>query len=227
MLGGQELGTVAVGVCRTWTRNGSGVVKGQCAAAMHRCECSRWMRGVAWQSIGACTPLGRAPDLQRVLYEINGTVEWQHPDLGTCQMRCASQEASEESFLLHGTRLSSVLNPHPPFLGMPSLYAMGRDEMPHRVLVPRWNGARWTHPKVPGVRMPQRVLARVWIRYRDASGALRFRRQVEVVPATTRMEMARVGASRHGSREHPSHRAPGRTGHRPRGGRVSLPAATR
>ena len=36
---------------------------------------------------------------------------------------------------------------------------------------------------------------RVWVRYRDASGTLRFRRQVEILPATARIEMARIGAS--------------------------------
>ena len=164
------------------------------------------MRGVALQSKGHAHLLGRAPDLQRVLYEINGTVEWQHPDLGTCQMRCASQEASEESFLLYGTRLSSVLNPHPPFLGMPSLYAMGRDEVPRRVAGATLEWRPLDAPESTWRTDAAACAGKVWIRYRDASGALRLRRQVEVLPATTRMEMARVGASASGSRDHPSHR---------------------
>ena len=106
-----------------------------------------------------------------------------------------AQDASEESFLLYGKRLSSVLNPHPPFLGMPSLYAMGRDEMPRRVA-----GAtlEWRPLDAPGSawRTDTAVCAgKVWVRYRDSSGALRFRRQTEVLPATTRIEMVRVGAS--------------------------------
>ena len=136
-----------------------------------------------------------APDLQRVLYEINGTVEWQHPDLGTCQIRCASQDASEESFFIYGKRLSSVLNPSSPFLGMPNLYAIGRDEVPRRVA-----GAtlEWRPLDAPEStwRMDAAACAgMVWIRYRDTSGALRLRRQVEVLPATTSVETMRVGAS--------------------------------
>ena len=45
------------------------------------------------------------PTLQRMLYEITGTVAWQHPELGTCQIRCASEETSEASFLVDGKRL--------------------------------------------------------------------------------------------------------------------------
>jgi hypothetical protein len=82
---------------------------------------------------GVWNPLGSAPELQRVLYAINGTVEWQHPELGTCQIRCASQDTSEESFVLDGKLLPSVLNLHPPFLGLPSLSAIGRDEVRRRI----------------------------------------------------------------------------------------------
>ena len=194
MVGGQELGPlpwVFVERGAQWEWCGEGAVRSRAASvrvlALDEGRCT----AVA----GACTPLGRAPDLQRVLYEINGTVEWQHPDLGLCQMRCASQEASEESFFLHGTKLSSVLNPHPPFLGMPSLSSVRQDEVPHRV-----TGAtlEWRPLDAPDSAWRTEAAAcagNVWIRYRDASGALRLRRHVEVVPATTRMEMARVGAN--------------------------------
>jgi hypothetical protein len=145
--------------------------------------------------VGTCTPLGGAPDLQRVLYEINGTVEWQHPDLGTCQIRCASQDASEENFLLYGKRLSSVLNPHLPFLGMPSLYAMGRDEMPRRVAGATLEWRPLDAPESAWRTDTAACAGKVWVRYRDSGGALRFRRQTEVLPATARIEMVRVGAS--------------------------------
>ncbi|MGQ4810363.1 hypothetical protein NKDENANG_03821 [Candidatus Entotheonellaceae bacterium PAL068K] len=144
---------------------------------------------------GACELLGRAAKLQRSLYQITGATEWQHPELGTCQLRCASQEASEENFLVGGNRLSSVFNLKPPFLGMPSLYAVGRDEVQRRV---HGGTLEWRplHAPESAWRMDAAACAgRVWMRYRDASGALRFRRQVEVVPATTRIEMVRVGAS--------------------------------
>ncbi len=110
-------------------------------------------------------------------------------------MRCASQDASEESFLVDGPVVSSVLNLRPPFLGMPSLYAIGRDEMRRRI-----NGAMLEWRPLDAPESAWRTDAatctgRVWFRYRDSSGTLRFRRQVEVLPATARIEMVRIGAS--------------------------------
>lgn len=194
MLGGQDLGPlpwVFVERSAQWEWCGEGSVRSRDASirvlALEEGRCTAVE--------GACIPLGRAPDLQRLLYAINGTVEWQHPDLGTCQIRCASQEASEGSFLLHGKVLSSVLNPHPPFLGMPSLYAVGRDEMPRRIVGATLEWRPLDAPESAWRTNAAACAGKVWIRYRDASGTLRFRRQVEILPATTRVEMVRVGAS--------------------------------
>ena len=144
---------------------------------------------------GACSPLGSAPELQRLLYAINGTVEWQHPELGTCQIRCASQDASEESFLLDGKWLPSVLNLRPPFLGLPSLSAIGRDEVRRRIDAARLEWRPLDAPESAWRRDAAACAGKVWVRYRDTTGALRFRRQVEVVPATTRIALVRIGAS--------------------------------
>jgi hypothetical protein len=141
-----------------------------------------------------CEPLGAAPELQRSLFRITGTVEWRHPDLGDCRIQCASQEASEAHFLLRGSRLSSVLNVNPPFLGMPNLLAMDPDGVTRCI---DHGALEWRPLNAPegNWRQDAAVCAgRVWLRYRDASGALRFRRQAEVTPATTRVEMVRVGA---------------------------------
>jgi hypothetical protein len=144
---------------------------------------------------GTCASIGRAPDLQRLLYQITGTVEWQHPELGTCHMRCASQEASEENFFLDGKVLSVTLNRTPPFLGMPSLYAIGRDEVRRQITGATLEWRPLDAPESAWRTDAAACAGRVWLRYRDASGTLRFRRQVEVVPATARIAMARVGAS--------------------------------
>jgi hypothetical protein len=144
---------------------------------------------------GGCSPIGSAPELQRLLYAINGTVEWQHPGLGTCQIRCASQDASEERFLLDGKLLSAVLNLHPPFLGMPSLWAIGRDEVRRRIDSAMLEWRPLDAPESAWRRDATACAGKIWMRYRDTSGALRFRRQVEVVPATTCIELIRIGAS--------------------------------
>ena len=144
---------------------------------------------------GTCELVGEAPDLERSLYRVTGTTEWRHLELGNCQIRCASQEASEERFLLHGGKLSSVLNLAPPFLGMPSLHAVGRDETRRRI---DDGSLEWRPVNAPESDWHQNGPAcagKVWIRYRDANGALRFRRQVEVAPLTTRAEVVRVGTS--------------------------------
>jgi hypothetical protein len=193
-LGGQELGPlpwVFVERDTQWEWCGEGSVRSRDVSG--RVLAQDEGRCIAVDE--ACEPIGSAPDLQRSLYQLTGTVEWQHPELGTCQIRCASQDASEESFLVDGKVLSAGLNLHPPFLGMPSLYAIGRDEMRRRI-----NGAmhEWRPLDAPesGWRTDAASCAgRVWVRYRDASGTLRFRRQVEVLPATARIEMARIGAS--------------------------------
>jgi hypothetical protein len=194
MLGGQDLGPlpwVFVERGAQWEWCGEGSVRSR--DALVRVLALDEGRCMAVE--GACTLLGRAPDLQRLLYESNGTVEWQHPDLGTCQIRCASQEASEGSFLLHGQVLSAVPSTCPPFLGMPSLYAMGRDEVPRRVVGAALDWRPMDAPESAWRTDAAACAGRVWIRYRDTSGALRFRRQVEVLPATTHMEMTRIGTS--------------------------------
>jgi len=193
-LGGQELGPlpwVFVKRDAQWEWCGEGSVRSRDASV-------RMLvldEGRCITIDGTCESVGSATDLQRSLYQITGTVEWQHPELGTCQIRCASQDASEESFLVDGKLLSSVLNLRQPFLGLPSLYAIGRDEMRRRI-----NGAMLEWHPLDAPESAWRTDAatcagRVWVRYRDASGTLRFRRQVEVLPATARIEMAQIGAS--------------------------------
>lgn len=191
-LGGYEIGPLPwVFVARgaQWEWAGEGSVRSRDAVVQVLVpEGGRCLAGN-----GTWEALGRAPNLQRLLYEITGTVEWQHPDLDTCQIRCASQDASEESFLLRGNRLLTVLNLPSPFLGMPHLYTMGRDEEPRQL-----HGAtlEWRPLGAPENTWRTDAAAcagRVWIRYRDANG-VRFRRQVEVIPITTRIEIVRVGA---------------------------------
>jgi hypothetical protein len=137
---------------------------------------------------GAWNPLGSAPELQRLLYVINGTVEWQHLELGTYQIRCASQDASAESFVLEGKLLPLVLNLHPSFLGLPSLWAIGRDEVWRRIAAARLEWRSLDAPESAWRRDAAACAGKVWVQYRDITGALRFRRQVEIVPATTRTE---------------------------------------
>ena len=194
MLGGHALGPlpwVFVERGAHWEWYGEGSVRSRDASVrILALDAGRCM-----EVDGACSPLGSAPELQRLLYAINGTVEWQHPELGTCQIRCASQDASEESFLLDGKWLPSVLNLHPPFLGMPSLYAIGRDEVRRRIDAARLEWRPLDAPESAWRTDAAACAGKVWVRYRDTSGALRFRRQVEVVPATTRIALVRIGAS--------------------------------
>ena len=194
MLGGQELGSLPWVFAERdtrWEWAGEGTVRSRDASV----RVLALDEGHCVKVEGAFEFIGSAPALQRSLYQVRGTVEWHYPELGTCQIRCASQDVSEESFLVDGHVLSSVLNLRPPFLGMPSLYATGRDEMRRRI-----NGAMLEWRPLDAPESAWRTDAatctgRVWVRYRDANGTLRFRRQVEVLPATARIEMARIGAS--------------------------------
>jgi hypothetical protein len=173
MLGGQELGPLPWVFAERdaqWEWIGEGSVRSRDASVRILALDAGHCKVVE----GTCAPLGGAPDLQRVLYEINGTAEWRHPDLGTCQIRCASQDASEGSFLLHGPRLPSVLNPHPPFLGMPDLYAIGRDDVPRRVVGATLEWRPMDAPESAWRTDAAACTGRVWLRYRDTSGTLRF-----------------------------------------------------
>jgi hypothetical protein len=193
MVGGQEFGPLPWVFAERgaqWEWCGEGSVRSRDASL-------RVLALAAKRSLAAeatCEPLGEAPELQRSLFQITGTVEWRHSDLGDCRIQCASQEVSEAHFLLRGNRLLSVLNVNPPFLGMPSLLAIGSDEVTRRIAhgVLEWRPLN--APEGNWRRDAAVCAGRVWLRYRDASGALRFRRQSEVAPSTTRVDMVRIGA---------------------------------
>ena len=193
MIGGQELGPlpwVFVERGGQWELCGEGSVR--------RREASVRMltldEGQCLAEDGTCEPLGKAPELERSLYQVAGTVDWQHSELGSCQIRCASQEASEDLFLLRGRRLLSALNPVPPFLGIPALYAVGQDGGQRRVSDGLFEWRPVDAPESDWRQDASACAGKVWVRHRDTNGALRFRRQVEVVPPSTHIEMARVGA---------------------------------
>src|SRR5262249_485440 len=80
MLGGCALGPlpwVFVERGAEWELCGEGSVRSrEKSVRVLALEEGHWM-GVD----GACASLGRAPDLQRLLYQITGTVEWHHQEL--------------------------------------------------------------------------------------------------------------------------------------------------
>ena len=120
-LGGMSWAAAASDECNAqW----EGVVKGRCAAVRHRCECWRRMVGVTWQSMDMRIYRQGTRFAAIAVPDRNGRVA--APELGTCQMRCASQRPVKRVFLRWKV-LSVALNRTPPFLGMPSLYAIGRE----------------------------------------------------------------------------------------------------
>lgn len=192
-VGGQELGPlpwVFVERHARWEMCGEGSVR--CHEASARMLALDGGRCVA--ADGNSEVQGQAPGLARAVYQLTGTVEWQHSEFGVCRIRCASQEASEEYFLLRGDELPSVLNPTPPFLGMPGLYVVGQDEKQRRIADGLLEWRPVNAPESDWRRDATACAGKVWIRHRDTDDALRFRRHVEVVPAVTRVRMDRVGA---------------------------------
>ena len=194
MIGGQELGPlpwVFVECDAQWEWCGEGSVRSRnTSVRVLALDEGRYLTHK-----GSCESLGSAPELQRSLYQTRGTVEWQHPEFGICQIQCSSQETGEKNFVFRGNRLSLVLNLNPPFLGMPNLLAIGRDDMQRRIDSGTIEWRPLNAPESAWRTNTAMCAGKVWIRYRDASGAQRFRRQVEVVPTTTRVEMTRIGAS--------------------------------
>ena len=142
---------------------------------------------------GECIPIGAAPDIQREVWLFSGTVLWKHPQLGTCRIQCSSQDATEDVLLLDGKRLLSATDQTPPFLGLPSLYAVDPNGV-RRLLndVPmEWRtciggDASWYSGN-------KTCAGEVWIRYADSNGDQLLRRKVRIIPETTQIEIVQIG----------------------------------
>lgn len=146
---------------------------------------------------GTFEPIGLSLSTDRMLFELSGSGEWKHPELGTCRFQCASTEESTETFLLDGPRLMMQLDDNPPFLGMPNLYAINNNGNRYRI-----DNARleWRPADLSGLGWrndTHKCAGEVWIRHRDAADNQLLLRKVRVVPSSCRISIERIGIDHH------------------------------
>jgi hypothetical protein len=149
-----------------------------------------------FEGTGSAEFVGRVDPLKREVYKITGVVEWKHPKLGMCRFRCASEEESRETYQLAGRSLGGSMEDNPPFLGMPTLLALGREGNSQRVIHDarlEWRpvgsgGGVWRTDN-------QACTGEVWVRHRDETGAQLLLRKARVVPAAARIIIERVGGA--------------------------------
>jgi hypothetical protein len=140
--------------------------------------------------------IGHAHDFQRVLHQVKGAVEWNHPEFGNCRFHCASADPNDETYLLEGRRLSGLPEENPPFLGIPNLFVVNQDGTSRRII----DNARleWRPSGVLGADWRQDVqecVGNVWIRHRDSTGAQLLLRKVKVVPKSTNININQIGVA--------------------------------
>lgn len=138
---------------------------------------------------------GEIPALNRKLYLIYGTVRFILDESELCEVRCSAESDRVEEFSLKGSCLTGVLNERPVFREMPGLTAV----QPDGTEKPVDSALEWRpiHATEGVWRTDTASCAgKVWIRYLDpGTGGLCFRRQVEVLPARARIDVARIGAN--------------------------------
>lgn len=186
---------VARGDEKEWLAEGSGRTK----------ESRAWVlapdKSVFHVMEGTCEIQGNTPQLQRTLYAIQGTVRFNLPSGESCLFQCSAEAESEEEWLLEGKTLDVALNPCPIFLGMPKLAALNAEG---KRIAGRSGLLEWRPVNAPNANWSKDFLVctgTVWLRGLDPNTqSLVFRRQANVLPASARVEIIKIG----------SHTEPGR-----------------
>jgi len=136
---------------------------------------------------GTGEAMGELPQLQRILYRIQGKVRFALPTGEACLVQCAAETDSEEEWLLSGNNISLALNPRPIILGKPTLEAAKPDgkltKLENHLL-------EWRRADAPNTAWSGDFTAcagEVWIRALEPkSQGLRLRRKAWVLPEPVR-----------------------------------------
>lgn len=130
---------------------------------------------------GGCERLGILPELQRTIYQIGGTVDFLTAEQDRYRIVCQAELDSSATFTIVGDTLIEALNAQPIYRGLPRIVEAQNppDRMQWR---PMLEGGMWRD-------FGYDCAGRVWLRLTNAmSGVERFRRQVDVLPRTFRIE---------------------------------------
>ncbi len=138
------------------------------------------------QVAGTCECLGRIDALDRVLYGVQGQVDFLTPQQDRYRIRCQAETDSDWTFSLVGQPLVTTLDERPRYLGLPRIECINAEGRHETTVTDR---QQWRYPGSSGPWMDARLnaLGRVWVRLVSDNGVERFRRLVDVLPAAFRM----------------------------------------
>jgi hypothetical protein len=144
---------------------------------------------------GETQRLGVMLALGRVIYRVAGEVQFASPNGDTYRIRCRAERDSDESFDLIGNTVNEILNERPVFRGLPFIRISNASGKRHKALGKiQW---RPLHSQGAWREGDAECRGRVWIRLMETdSGAERFRRQVDIVPKSFRIERS-IGTNNH------------------------------
>lgn len=133
-----------------------------------------------------CEQAGVLDFLPRVIYRVSGSVEFVTPELDRYRIDCGAERNTDETFSLEGKTLSEALNQRQLYVGLPRILAIqadGKKEFASGQL--QWRrvggGGAWQDNN-------STCKGRVWLRFVDSRGIERFRRQLDVLPSSFRIE---------------------------------------
>lgn len=133
-----------------------------------------------------CEQAGVLNFLPRVVYRVSGSVEFVTLELDRYRIDCGAERDTDETFALEGKTLTEALNQRPLYLRLPrilTIQADGKKEFATGRL--QWRriggGGTWQDNN-------STCKGRVWLRLVDLRGIERFRRQLDVLPSSFRIE---------------------------------------
>ena len=136
---------------------------------------------------GEFEKIGAIRSLNRVIYHVMGDVKFVSAIGDSYRIRCKAERDSDESFELDGNTVDEVLNERSVFRGVPSIMISNTLGQRHRAS----GKIQWRPLHSQGVWREDTAecRGRIWLRLMETdSNAERFRRQVDVVPKSFRIE---------------------------------------
>lgn len=131
---------------------------------------------------GSFEHIGNTLELERAVYRISGTVDFQTEAGDRYRFQCSAGGDSTGSLELRGFSLRRTLNSQPVFLGVPRF----REESSGRVVSQTNMGMQWRPygHSVSWCSAVEGCVGRVWLRLIDpSSGVERIRRRADILPS--------------------------------------------
>lgn len=140
---------------------------------------------------GSCEPVGSV--LDRMLFAVCGTVEFDHPEFGLCRVQSDAPNDEGKTYTLRGQSLALATGNRAIFVGAPHWVAVQADGSIHGCsnVKTEWRpigdrNREWRDDL-------SLCAGRVWLRAVDSSGILVGKQLVDVAPASIVVNMQQIG----------------------------------